>query len=111
MSGHTLLGKHWGAGAGPGWLTQLSASSIAAGELKALWNKQLVALLLHRLKETQPWCQAVLWVLLSLVWALMEGEVLFEVPGVFQGLLPPIGGSIPVSWSILVPCLGSVVAF
>lgn len=50
MSGHTLLGKHWGAGAGPGWLTQLSASSVAAGELKALWNKQLVALLLHRVE-------------------------------------------------------------
>lgn len=54
-------------------------------------------------KEAQ--CQAELWLLLSLVWALMEGEVLFEVPGVFQGLLPPKGGSIPVSCSILVPCL------
>lgn len=73
-----------------------------------MWNSSWWHCCYAGLKEAQPWCQAVPWPLLSLVWALMEGEVLFEVPGVFQGLLPAEVGPIPVSCIILVPCLAAL---
>lgn len=96
-----------GPGCEAGWLTQLSASSTAGVSCKPC-GTELVALLLQRVEGGPALVPGCALVIVGEGRAVMEGEVLFEVPGVFQGLLPPKGGSNPVSCSILVPSLAAL---